>query len=401
MEKKGGLMEWLDKRLAVNALWRVLMSEYYIPKNINWLWSSGVLTILVFVILVVSGIFVLMYYKPDAKLAFDSVNKTLMMDVSFGWVFRHTHAVAASIMFLVLFIHMGRGIYYGSYKAPREVLWVTGFILFVLMSATAFTGYLLPWGQMSYWAAQTITTLFSKIPFIGPDLVVWIRGNYIVADATLTRFFALHVTLLPALIAIFTAVHLYALRIVGSNNEDGIPMTKEEKKEKGIPFWPVFMSKEYFIMSLFLFFFFYLVFFNYNFAMDPINFQPANYLQTPPHIYPEWYFLSFYEVLRGFFFSQNLGLIAFVLSMFIPLFLPWLDTSPYPYVSGKHRPLFKIMWWIFVADFVALTILGKLPPTGLFAWLGFITSIIYFLFFFSLPIISAIEKRKAASGGGQ
>ncbi len=399
MEKKGGFMDWLDERLAIRQLWKVMMSEYYLPKNINFLWSFGVLTILVFVILVISGIFLLMYYKPDAKMAFDSVNKTIMMDVAYGWVFRHTHAVAASIMFLVLFIHIVRGIYYGSYKAPREVLWLTGYILFVLMSATAFTGYLLPWGQMSYWAAQTITTLFEKIPFIGPDLVIWIRGNYIVEDATLTRFFALHVTLLPALILVFTAIHMYAVRIVGSNNEDGIPLTKEEKKTKGIPFWPVFMSKEYFVMSVFLLFFFYLVFFNYQFAMDPVNFQPANYLQTPPHIYPEWYFLAFYEVLRGFFFSQNLGLIAFVASMFIAMFLPWLDTSPI--VSGKHRPMFKVMFWIFILDFLFLTILGKLPPTGLFAWLGFVGAIVYFVFFFSLPIISAIEKKKVASGGRQ
>ena len=397
MEKKGGFINWLDKRLAVDAIWRIMMSEYYLPKNINFLWSFGVLTMLVFVILIISGIFLLMYYKPDAELAFDSVNKTIMMDVAFGWVFRHTHAVAASIMFLVLFIHIARGMYYGSYKAPREVVWITGFLLFVLMSATAFTGYLLPWGQMSYWAAQTITTLFEKIPFIGPDLVIWIRGNYIVADATLTRFFALHVVFLPLLLIVVTAVHLYAVRIVGSNNEDGVPMTKEEKKVKGIPFWPVFMAKEYFVMSLFLLFFFYLVFFNYSFAMDPINFQPADYLQTPPHIYPEWYFLAFYEVLRGFFFSQNLGLIAFVASMFIILFMPWLDTSPI--VSGKHRPLYKIAFWIFIADFLFLTILGKLPPTGLFAWLGFVGSIVFFLFFAALPIISKIEKSQVEKAG--
>ncbi len=397
MEKKGGFINWLDRRLAITAVWRVMMSEYYLPKNINFLWSFGVLTMLVFAILIVSGIFLLMYYKPDAKLAFDSVNKTIMMDVAFGWVFRHTHAVAASIMFLVLYIHIARGMYYGSYKAPREVVWITGFLLFVLMSATAFTGYLLPWGQMSYWAAQTITTLFEKIPFIGPDLVIWIRGNYIVADATLTRFFALHVVFLPLLLIVVTAIHLYAVRIVGSNNEDGIPMTKEEKKVKGIPFWPVFMAKEYFVMSVFLLFFFYLVFFNYNFAMDPINFQPANILQTPPHIYPEWYFLAYYEVLRGFFFSQNLGLIAFVASMFIILFMPWLDKSPI--VSGKHRPLYKIAFWIFIGDFLFLTILGKLPPTGLFAWLGFVGSIVFFLFFAALPIISKIEKSQVEKAG--
>lgn len=390
-------MDWLDERLAVRQLIKVMLTEYYVPKNINFLWSFGVLVMLVFAILVVSGIFLLMYYKPDAHLAFDSVNKTIMMDVEYGWLFRHTHAVGASIMFLVLFIHMARGIYYGSYKAPREIVWITGYILFVLMSATAFTGYLLPWGQMSYWAAQTITTLFEKIPFIGPDLVIWIRGNYIVEDATLTRFFALHVVFLPLLLIVFTAIHLYAVRIPGSNNEDGIELTKEEKKHgKGIPFWPVFMAKEFFVMSVFLIFFFYLVFYQYKFAMDPINFTPADYLQTPHHIYPEWYFLAFYEVLRGFFFSQNLGLIAFVLSMFIAAFLPWLDTSPIK--SGKHRPIYKILFWIFIADFLFLTILGKLPPTGLYAWLGFFGSIVFFAFFLALPILSKIEKKKLAGG---
>ncbi len=390
-------IDWLDERLAIRQLIKVMMTEYYVPKNINFLWSFGVLIILMLVILIISGIFLLMYYKPDANLAFDSVNKTIMMDVAYGWIFRHVHAVGASIMFLLLFVHMARGIYYGSYKPPREIVWITGYILFILMSATAFTGYLLPWGQMSYWAAQTITTLFEKIPVIGPDLVIWIRGHFIVEDPTLTRFFALHVVFLPLLLIVFTAVHLYAVRIVGSNNEDGEPISKEEKKKKGIPFWPVFMAKEYFVMAVFLTFFFFLVFFHYEFAMDPINFTPADKLQTPPHIYPEWYFLAFYEVLRGFFFSQNLGLIAFVLSMFIAMFLPWLDRSPI--VSGKHRPLFQVAFWIFILDFVFLTVLGKLPPTGLYAWLGLIGSIIFFAFFLSLPIISRIERKQIENGG--
>jgi len=390
-------IDWLDERLAIRQLFKIMMTEYYVPKNINFLWSFGVLIVLMLVILIISGVFLLMYYKPDANLAFDSVNKTIMMDVAYGWIFRHVHAVGASIMFLLLYVHMARGIYYGSFKPPRELVWLTGYVLFILMSATAFTGYLLPWGQMSYWAAQTITTLFEKIPFIGPDLVIWIRGHFIVEDPTLTRFFALHVVFLPLLLIIVTAVHLYAVRIVGSNNEDGEPIPKEEKKKKGIPFWPVFMSKEFFVMAVFLTFFFFLVFFHFEFAMDPINFTPADKLQTPPHIYPEWYFLAFYEVLRGFFFSQNLGLIAFVLSMFIAMFLPWLDRSPI--VSGKHRPLFQIAFWIFVFDFVFLTILGKLPPTGLYAWLGLIGSIIFFAFFFALPIISKIERKQLENGG--
>lgn len=382
-------IDWLDERLEIRKLIKVSLTDYKVPKNINFLWSFGMLLVLTFAILFISGLFLLMYYKPDAKLAFDSVNKTIMMDVSYGWLFRHVHAVAASIVFLLMFIHIGRGIYYGSYKSPREIVWITGYILFILFAATAFTGYLLPWGQMSYWAAQTITTLFEKIPFIGPQLVIWLRGDYAVSDPTLTRFFALHVTLLPVLIMIVMGIHLYSVRIVGSNNEDGKPI---DKKKEGVPFWPVFMSKEFFVMSVFLLFFFYLVFFKFDFAMDRVNFEPANPLQTPTHIYPEWYFLAFYEVLRGFFFSQNLGLIAFALSMVMILFLPWLDKSPT--VSGKNRPLFQIAFWIFVIDVLVLTILGKLPPTGLYAWVGFFAALVFFGFFISLPIIARIEKKQ-------
>lgn len=382
-------IDWLDERLEIRKLIKVTLIDYKVPKNINFLWSFGMLLVLMFAILFISGLFLLMYYKPDSNLAFDSVNKTIMMDVSFGWLFRHVHAVGASIVFLLLYIHIARGIFYGSYKPPREVVWITGYILFVLFSATAFTGYLLPWGQMSYWAAQTITTLFEKIPFIGPDLVIWIRGDYAVADATLTRFFALHVVFLPVLIMIVMAVHLYSVRVVGSNNEDGKPI---DKKKDGIPFWPVFMSKEFFVMTVFLLFFFFLVFYKFDFAMDRVNFEPANPLQTPTHIYPEWYFLTYYEILRGFFFSQNLGLIAFALSMVLILFLPWLDKSPI--VSGKNRPLFQIAFWIFILDFLVLTVLGKLPPTGLYAWIGLIASLIFFGFFISLPIIAKIEKKQ-------
>ncbi|RMA97832.1 cytochrome b [Hydrogenothermus marinus] len=382
-------IDWLDERLEIRKLIKVSLTDYKVPKNINFLWSFGMLLVLTFAILFISGLFLLMYYKPDAKLAFDSVNKTIIMDVSYGWLFRHVHAVAASIVFLLMFIHIGRGIYYGSYKSPREIVWITGYILFILFAATAFTGYLLPWGQMSYWAAQTITTLFEKIPFIGPQLVIWLRGDYAVSDPTLTRFFALHVTLLPVLIMIVMGIHLYSVRIVGSNNEDGKPI---DKKKEGVPFWPVFMSKEFFVMSVFLLFFFYLVFFKFDFAMDRVNFEPANPLQTPTHIYPEWYFLAFYEVLRGFFFSQNLGLIAFALSMVMILFLPWLDKSPT--VSGKNRPLFQIAFWIFVIDVLVLTILGKLPPTGLYAWVGFFAALVFFGFFISLPIIARIEKKQ-------
>ncbi|RUM49715.1 MAG: cytochrome bc complex cytochrome b subunit [Hydrogenothermus sp.] len=386
-------IDWLDERFAIRQVFKLSMVDYKVPKNINFLWSFGMLLVFNFAILFISGLFLLMYYKPDANLAFDSVNKTIMMDVSYGWIFRHVHAVGASIIFLLMYIHIARGIYYGSYKKPREGVWLTGYILFILFSATAFTGYLLPWGQMSYWAAQTITTLFEKVPFIGEDLVIWIRGDYAIADATLTRFFALHVVFLPVLIIITIAIHLFAVRVVGSNNEDG---KKIDKQKEGIPFWPVFMSKEFFVMSIFLLFFLYLVFFKFDFAMDRVNFEPANPMQTPKHIYPEWYFLAYYEVLRGFFFSQNLGLIAFLLSMILIAFLPWLDKSPI--VSGKHRPLFQIAFWVFVIDFLILTILGKLPPSGVYAWIGLFASLIFFGFFISLPIISKIESKQLRKG---
>ncbi|HIQ25672.1 MAG TPA: cytochrome bc complex cytochrome b subunit [Persephonella sp.] len=387
------LIDWLDERFAIRQVFKLLMVDYKVPKNINFLWSFGMLLVFNFAILFISGLFLLMYYKPDANLAFDSVNKTIMMDVSYGWIFRHIHAVGASIIFLLMYIHIARGIYYGSYKKPREGVWLTGYILFILFSATAFTGYLLPWGQMSYWAAQTITTLFEKVPFIGEDLVIWIRGDYAIADATLTRFFALHVVFLPVLIIITIAIHLFAVRVVGSNNEDG---KKIDKQKEGVPFWPVFMSKEFFVMSIFLLFFLYLVFFKFDFAMDRVNFEPANPMQTPKHIYPEWYFLAYYEVLRGFFFSQNLGLIAFLLSMILIAFLPWLDKSPI--VSGKHRPLFQIAFWVFVIDFLILTILGKLPPSGVYSWIGLFASLIFFGFFISLPIISKIESKQLKKG---
>lgn len=386
-------IDWLDERFAIRQVFKLSMVDYKVPKNINFLWSFGMLLVFNFAILFISGLFLLMYYKPDANLAFDSVNKTIMMDVSYGWIFRHVHAIGASIIFLLMYIHIARGIYYGSYKKPREGVWLTGYILFILFSATAFTGYLLPWGQMSYWAAQTITTLFEKVPFIGEDLVIWIRGDYAIADATLTRFFALHVVFLPVLIIITIAIHLFAVRVVGSNNEDG---KKINKQKEGIPFWPVFMSKEFFVISIFLLFFLYLVFFKFDFAMDRVNFEPANPMQTPKHIYPEWYFLAYYEVLRGFFFSQNLGLIAFLLSMILIAFLPWLDKSPI--VSGKHRPLFQIAFWVFVIDFLILTILGKLPPSGVYAWIGLFASLIFFGFFISLPIISKIESKRLRKG---
>ncbi|GAA8914759.1 cytochrome bc complex cytochrome b subunit [Helicobacter pylori] len=404
IKKAKNLGEWLDMRLGTNKLVKVLMTEYWIPKNINFLWAMGVILLTLFGVLVVSGIFLLMYYKPDAKMAFDSVNFTIMQEVAYGWLWRHMHATAASMIFVIIYIHMFVGIYYGSYKKGREMIWISGMVLFVVFSAEAFSGYMLPWGQMSYWAAAVITNLFGGIPFIGADVVEWIRGNYVVADSTLTRFFMLHVFLLPIAIILLVGVHFYSLRVPHVNNQEGeeIDFELEEKKfiegkkkeSKVIPFWPVFLSKDIFVVCAFMVFFFYLVCYHYDFAMDPINFERANSLKTPPHIYPEWYFLWSYEVLRGFFFSADLGLMAFGVAQVIFFLLPFLDRSPV--VAPAHkRPAFMVWFWLLIIDMIVLTIYGKLPPLGIGKYIGLVGSITFLaLFFVVLPIITIAESKK-------
>ncbi|GAA7263116.1 cytochrome b [Helicobacter pylori] len=404
IKKAKNLGEWLDMRLGTNKLVKVLMTEYWIPKNINFLWAMGVILLTLFGVLVISGIFLLMYYKPDAKMAFDSVNFTIMQEVAYGWLWRHMHATAASMIFVIIYIHMFVGIYYGSYKKGREMIWISGMVLFVVFSAEAFSGYMLPWGQMSYWAAAVITNLFGGIPFIGADVVEWIRGNYVVADSTLTRFFMLHVFLLPIAIILLVGVHFYSLRIPHVNNQEGeeIDFELEEKKfiegkkkeSKVIPFWPVFLSKDIFVVCAFMVFFFYLMCYHYDFAMDPINFERANSLKTPPHIYPEWYFLWSYEVLRGFFFSADLGLMAFGVAQVIFFLLPFLDRSPV--VAPAHkRPAFMVWFWLLIIDMIVLTIYGKLPPLGIGKYIGLVGSITFLaLFFVVLPIITIAERKK-------
>ena len=408
-KKADGMIDWLDQRLAVKKLMKVMMTEYWIPKNINFLWAMGVVLVVLFKILIVSGIFLLMYYKPDIKTAFDSVNYTIMQEVEFGWLWRHVHGVAASAIFLIIYIHMFTGIYYGSYKKGREIIWLTGMALFGIFSAEAFSGYMLPWGQMSYWAAQVITNLFGGIPVIGEALVIWIRGDFLVADATLTRFFMLHVLLLPLAIILLIAVHFYALRFPHVNNQDAeeIDFDKEAQKyldgktkeSKVVPFWPVFLSKDFFVVGVFLTVFFYLVCYHYDFAMDPINFEPANNMKTPAHIYPEWYFLWSYEVLRGFFFdvagiaAMDIGLAAFGFANIIFMILPFLDLNPHHVAPAHKRPLFKYWFWILVLDMIVLTVYGKLPPTGNNAWVGFYAALTFIVLFIALPIITKMEAK--------
>ena len=289
--KAKNLADWFDQRLATNKLLEVMMTKYWIPKNINWLWAMGVVLTVLFSLLVVSGIFLLMYYKPDENLAYDSVNYTIMQEVAFGWLWRHIHAVAASMVFVIIYIHMFVAIYYGSYKNGREMIWISGMLLFVVFSAEAFSGYMLPWGQMSYWAAAVITNLFGGIPFIGSDVVEWVRGNYVVADSTLTRFFMLHVFLLPVAILGLIAMHFYALRKPHVNNQEGEEidfeaeaeryMAGDKKRAKVIRFWPDFLCKDIFIISLFMILFFALVCYHFDFAMDPINFESCLLYTSP------------------------------------------------------------------------------------------------------------------------
>ena len=406
--KANSIGEWLDQRLNTTGFMKVMMTEYWIPKDVNFLWAMGVVLAVTFKILIISGIFLLMYYKPDVNLAFDSVNYTIMQEVEYGWLFRHMHGVAASVVFLIIYIHMFTGIYYGSYKKGREMIWISGMLLFVTFSAEGFSGYMLPWGQMSYWAAQVITNLFGGVPVIGADLVVWIRGNFYVADATLTRFFMLHVFLLPLVIIGIIALHFYTLRVPHVNNQESedIDFDAEAKKylagnkkdSKVIPFWPVFLSKDFAVLGVFLIFYFYLVFFHYGFAMDPVNFDPANSMSTPAHIYPEWYFLWSYEVSRGFFFdiagisAMNTGLIAFAIANVIFLLLPFLDKDP-EILPAHRRPRFNIWFWVLMVDLVVLTVYGKLPPTGVNAWVGFFATLTFLGLFLVLPFVTKADAK--------
>ena len=399
-EKANSVNEWLDQRLAVETLKRVLSTEYWIPKDINFLWAMGMVLAATFGVLLISGIFLLMYYKPDANLAFDSVNYVIMSEVGYGWLWRHIHGVGASVVFLVIYIHMFTGIYYGSYKRGREMIWLSGMLLFVLFSAEAFSGYMLPWGQMSYWAGMVITNLFSGGSLEAYGLVEWIRGDYVPGDAFLTRFFMLHVLLIPLVIIGLIVLHFGSLRIPHVNNQEGAEIDFEEaaelykagkkKESKVIPFNPVFLSKDVFVMGVYFILFFYLVFYHFNFAMDPVNFDPADGLMTPAHIYPEWYFLWSYEILRPF--PKDPGLIAFGIAQAALFFLPFIDRSPN--VAPAHkRGLFFVWFWVLIVDMIVLTVLGKLPPEGIFNTLGTVAAVIFLLLGPALIVITKFEKK--------
>ncbi|MFT5835439.1 MAG: ubiquinol-cytochrome c reductase cytochrome b subunit [Sulfurimonas sp.] len=398
--KATSVKDWLNQRLAIEKVEKVMASEYWIPKNINFLWAMGMVLVITFALLVVSGIFLLMYYVPTVDGAFDSVNYTIMREVDFGWLWRHVHGVAASVVFLVIYIHMFTGIYYGSYKKGREMIWISGMLLFIAFSTEAFSGYMLPWGQMSYWAGMVITNLFSGGSLHADGLVEWIRGDYVPAQAFLGRFFMLHVLLVPLAIMGLIGLHFAALRIPHVNNQDGeeIDFDAESKKyldgdkvgSKVMRFANDFMSKDMMVVGIFLIFFFYLTFYNYGFAMDPVNFDPADGLKTPAHIYPEWYFLWSYEILRPF--NIDLGLALFGFAQVIFVFLPFLDRSPNS-VPASRRGAFKYWFWGMLIVMIVLTAMGKLPPEGIFSTIGLYAAIIFIAMWVALPIITSLEKK--------
>lgn len=398
--KATSVHDWLNQRMGIDTVSRVMATEYWIPKNINFLWAMGMVLAITFALLLVSGIFLLMYYQPNVATAFDSVNYTIMREVDFGWLWRHVHGVAASVVFLIIYIHMFTGIYYGSYKKGREMIWISGMLLFVAFSAEAFSGYMLPWGQMSYWAGMVITNLFAGGSLHADGLVEWIRGDYVPAQAFLTRFFMLHVLLIPIAIMGLIGLHFGALRIPHVNNQDGeeLDFDVESKKyldgdkagSKVIRFVNDFMSKDMMVVGIYLIFFFYLVFYHYGFAMDAVNFDPADGLKTPAHIYPEWYFLWSYEILRPF--STDVGLIAFAFAQVIFVLLPFLDRSPNA-VPASRRGLFKFWFWAMLIDMIVLTSMGKLPPEGIFSSIGLYAALTFIGLWILLPIITMFEKK--------
>ena len=400
------VLTWVDQRFPLVATWKEHLAEYYAPKNFNFWYYFGSLALLVLVIQIVTGIFLTMNYKPDASLAFASV-EFIMREVPWGWLIRYMHSTGASAFFICVYLHMFRGLLYGSYRKPRELLWIFGMLIFLCLMAEAFFGYLLPWGQMSYWGAQVIVNLFAAIPFIGPDLAIWIRGDYVISDATLNRFFAFHVIAIPLVLLGLVAVHLLALHEVGSNNPDGIEIKKNKDPRTGIPldgipFHPYYTVKDIFGVAVFLLVFAVIVFFAPEmggYFLEYNNFIPADPLKTPPHIAPVWYFTPYYSILRAntinFFWvdAKVWGVIAMGISVMIFFLLPWLDRSPAK--SIRYRgPIYKSALAVFVVCFLILGYLGTETVTEGRTLMAQICTVLYFLFFILMPWYTAIDKCK-------
>lgn len=387
---------WIDTRLPISKPWKEHASEYYAPKNFNTWYYFGSLAFLVLIIQLVTGLFLTMSYKPAADLAFGSV-EYIMRDVEWGWLIRYMHSTGASAFFILIYLHMFRALLYGSHKKPREMVWIIGMFLYLILIAEAFMGYLLPWGQMSYWGAQVTISLFGAFPVIGEGLSEWIRGDYVVSDATLNRFFAFHVFLIPLLLIAMVVAHIMALHQTGSNNPDGVEIKEKKGPDgvplDGIPFHPYYTVKDLWGFGIFLFLFAWVVFYAPQLGgwfLEHPNFEPANPLQTPEHIRPLWYLTPYYSILRAIP-DKLLGVLAMDIAIFIWFFLPWLDRSPIK--SIRYRgPLYKSALALFAVSFIALGYLGTQPATPILTLYARIFAGIYFAFFLLMPIYTKLDK---------
>jgi len=390
-----GLLQWIEARLPVGRVWRDHLSQYYVPKNLNVFYIFGSLALLMLFNQLLTGIWLTMNYTPTAEGAFASI-QYIMRDVEYGWLLRYLHSTGASAFFIVIYLHMFRSLLYGSYQKPRELVWVFGMSIYLLLMAEAFMGYLLPWGQMSYWGAQVIISLFGAIPIVGADLAQWIRGDYLVSGVTLNRFFALHVVALPLLIVALVVLHILALHEVGSNNPDGIDIRRlrdaDGKPLDGIAFHPYYTVKDLLGVAVFLFVFSAVVFFfpqMGGYFLEPANFEPANVLKTPEHIAPVWYFTPFYAILRAVP-DKLLGVCAMGLAIAIVFVLPWLDRSPVKSMRYKGW-LSRTALALFCGAFVALGYLGMQPATAATTWAARVCMVLYFGYFLAMPLYTRRE----------
>lgn len=391
-EPKSGLTKWIDQRLPLpRFVYNAVGAGYPVPRNLNYFWNFGVLAGVALVLQIVTGIVLAMHFAANGEIAFNSVEH-IMRDVNSGWMIRYAHANGASMFLAVVYIHIARGLYYGSYKAPREMIWLLGVVIFLLMMATAFMGYVLPWGQMSFWGAQVITGFFSAIPIVGESIRIWLLGGYTPDDATLNRFFSLHY-LLPFVTLGVIILHVWALHIPGSNNPTGVDVKGEQDT---VPFHPYYTAKDGFGLGVFLTIFAAFIFFMPNALGHPDNYIPANPLSTPAHIVPEWYFLPFYAILKSFTVDLILpaklwGVLAMFGSILLLFFLPWLDSSPVR--SANYRPTYRIFLVILLIDVLVLGYIGGAEANGRNIVIGQIAAAYYFAhFLIILPIISATER---------
>ena len=407
-EPTSGGAKWLHRRLpVVSLIYDTLMIPT--PKNLNWWWIWGIVLVFCLVLQIATGVVLAMHYTPHADMAFASVEH-IMRNVNSGHMLRYLHQNGASLFFLAVYIHIFRGLYYGSYKAPREITWIIGILIYVLMMGTAFMGYVLPWGQMSFWGATVITGLFGAIPFIGDPIQTWLLGGPAVDNATLNRFFSLHY-LLPFVIAALVIVHVWAFHTTGNNNPTGVEVRRESKEvaeRDTLPFWPYFVIKDLFALAIILAAFFAVVGFMPNYLGHPDNYVEANPLVTPAHIVPEWYFLPFYAILRAFdsevwiviFFNvisggiidaSFFGVLAMFGAIFVMALVPWLDTSSIR--SGRYRPMFKWWFWLFIVNFMVLMWVGARPAEGIYPYIALLGSAYWFAYFLIiLPLLGVIEK---------